>query len=34
MGVRFDTGSGQSITGTLAADTLNLSDLVAPFSQA
>jgi AsmA protein len=33
MGVRFDTDR-PVITGTLAADTLNLSDLFAPFSQA
>jgi len=33
MGVRFDT-ERPVITGTLAADTLNLSDLFAPFSQA
>jgi AsmA protein len=33
MGVRFDT-ERPIITGTLAADTLNLSDLFAPFSQA
>lgn len=33
LGVRFDTDRPM-ITGTLAADTLNLSDLFAPFSQA
>lgn len=33
MGVRFDT-ERPVITGTLAADALNLSDLFAPFSQA
>jgi AsmA protein len=33
VGVRFDT-ERPIITGTLAADTLNLSDLFAPFSQA
>ncbi|WP_262270744.1 MULTISPECIES: AsmA family protein [Microvirga] len=33
LGVRFDTDR-PVITGTLAADTLNLSDLFAPFSQA
>ncbi|MGO4525123.1 AsmA family protein [Microvirga sp. 2MCAF35] len=33
VGVRFDT-ERPVITGTLAADTLNLSDLFAPFSQA
>jgi AsmA protein len=33
MGVRFDTDR-PVVTGTLAAETLNLSDLFAPFSQA